>query len=73
MTARLYKVENVGKKNELTKDYGRLPWHDIKLVTRGYKYDKETQVFTRRGSNNGFYLMAIEEDDLTKFNVNAYV
>lgn len=53
---RLYKMINMFTDNEATLDYGFLSDEDIKLVTRGYKFDKETGVFTRKGSHSGFFV-----------------
>ena len=54
---RLYKVVNIGEENEKTYDFGFLSDEDIKRATRGYKFNSEYQVFTRKGVKTGFYLM----------------
>ena len=53
----LFKILNIGEPNEKTINYGHMTWEDILLVTRGYKYDEETGVFTRKGSKHGFYII----------------
>ena len=38
------------------KNYGFMCDEDIKLVTRGYKYDEELGIWYKTNSNWGFYL-----------------
>ena len=37
--------------------YGFLDEEDIKLTTKGYVYDEELKVYTRKNSNWGFYVL----------------
>ena len=35
----------------------RLSEEDIKRETKGFKYDEELEIWTRKGSNNGYYTL----------------